>query len=228
MVFLGPTVDYTYLTCSKLVIQPPLKYLGIQINAYLSTYESFNVTPIITHMETRLHTWASLPLNLTESCCVNIFKMICLPKFLYVFCASLFFLLKKKTLKKIRLDSVHLPLAEGTTRYCKASLQVAKADGGLACPNLRHNFLASQLTYVYELFLQTSTSPFTTLLTSFYGSRASTVNALHRSIPKHCSHCSTIEVGCLTWHEGNRALTIPGGFSKHPRVGKSLFLRAPG
>lgn len=37
---IDPNLDYTYLTRSKLDIQPTFKYLGIQINADLSTYES--------------------------------------------------------------------------------------------------------------------------------------------------------------------------------------------
>lgn len=71
---IGPKLDYNYLSQSNLTIQLTFKYLGIYINADLSIFESLNITPIITHMETRLHIWASLPLNLIGG--VNIFKMI--------------------------------------------------------------------------------------------------------------------------------------------------------
>lgn len=76
----GPKMDYTNLSHSKLTIQPTFKYLGIYINNNLSCFQALNITPIITYMETRLRTWASLPLNLIGR--VNIFKIIYLSKFL--------------------------------------------------------------------------------------------------------------------------------------------------
>lgn len=90
---IGPKLNYAYLLHSKLEIQPTFRYLGIQINSDLSTFESLNITPIISHMETRLRIWTSLPLNLIGH--VSIFKMIYLPKFLYVFRASPVFFKKK-------------------------------------------------------------------------------------------------------------------------------------
>lgn len=80
---IGPKLNYDYLLHSNLEILSTFPYLGIQMNSDLSSFEALNITPIVSHMKTRLRTWASLPLNLIG--CVNIFKVIYFPKFPYVF-----------------------------------------------------------------------------------------------------------------------------------------------
>lgn len=144
---IGPPSPYDYLQRSCIQLTPSLKYLGIQIHADLPRYEELNVTPIVQQMTEKFRTWSSLPLNLFGR--INIFKMIFLPKFLYSFRASLVFLTKKLFAK---LDSALFTFIWNSCqpRIAKSSLQAAKPIGGLACPNLRNYFLASQLTYIHD------------------------------------------------------------------------------
>lgn len=75
--------------------------------------------------------------------------MIFLPKFLYGFRAASVFL-TKKLFQTIDFSLSSFPWIGTQLRIARSSLQAPKSDGGLACPNLRNYFIASQLTYVYD------------------------------------------------------------------------------
>lgn len=110
-------------------------------------------------METRFHVWASLPLNLIGS--INIMKMVFLPKLLYLLRASPIF--RPKPLFQL-IDSLKSSFISSKShpRIARASLQAPTLRDSLACPNF-YNFLASQLTYVYNWFHPDAPDPSPTL-----------------------------------------------------------------
>lgn len=201
---IGPPSPYDYLQRSCIQLTPSLKYLGIQIHADLPRYEELNVTPIVQQMTEKFRTWSSLPLNLIGH--INIFKMIFLPKFLYSFRASPVFLTKKLFAK---LDSALFTFIwnDCQPRIAKSSLQAAKPIGGLACPNLRNYFLASQLTYIHDWLHSDPQTPSTAFLLSLFASPTSLRDELHRSRKTGGSRFSPIEVCFMAWREGVKILT---------------------
>lgn len=89
-------------------------------------------------------TWSSLPINLIGHKCIQNYFFTKIS-----FRASPIFLTKKFF---ANLDSfLSTFIWNGCQpRIARTSIQAAKAVGGLACLNLRHHFLASQLIYIHD------------------------------------------------------------------------------
>lgn len=69
------------------------QYLGVEIQLPLNTYISNNISPLLLHLRENLQTWNRLPLKLLGR--INMFKMIYLPRFLYLFWRPPFYISKK-------------------------------------------------------------------------------------------------------------------------------------
>lgn len=69
------------------------KYLGILVQRLISTFLEINLTPIIRAFREKVHKWQPLPLTVMGQ--INVFKMIFLPKFLYILSNSAVFVPKQ-------------------------------------------------------------------------------------------------------------------------------------
>ena len=78
---------------APLQVVPRFRYLGIEIQLPLNTYTKNNLFPLVSRLKESLQFWNKLPLNLLGR--VNIYKMIYLPRFLYVLWHAPIYLPKK-------------------------------------------------------------------------------------------------------------------------------------
>lgn len=69
------------------------RYLGVEVQQPVQCYVINNISPLIQRLKHTLVTWTKLPLNLLGR--INIFKMIYLPCFLYLFWQAPVYLPKK-------------------------------------------------------------------------------------------------------------------------------------
>ncbi|XP_072012556.1 peroxisomal membrane protein PEX14 isoform X1 [Engystomops pustulosus] len=153
------------------------KYLGVQVSRKVQAFTELNITPLITATESRLKAWSTLPLSLYGR--INIFKMIFLPKFLYLFHACPI-LLPKSLFKRIDgiLRSFYWQCS--APRFSLALLQAPKARGGLAAPDLYLYYLASQLVYAQWWIDIDMGNAATALAGALVGSYEALTNLLYR------------------------------------------------
>lgn len=127
--------------------------------------------------------------------------MIFLPKFLYSFRAAPVFL--TKNLFQTIDFSLSAFFWNGTQlRIAGSPLQVPKADGGLACPNLHNYLIASQLTYVWLVTFY----PLHCSFLLFFFASLLTTSELHRSVGSRFFRYSPVHVGFLAWQEWGQIL----------------------
>uniref|UniRef100_A0A672GJR5 Reverse transcriptase domain-containing protein n=1 Tax=Salarias fasciatus TaxID=181472 RepID=A0A672GJR5_SALFA len=117
-------------------------YLGITVTKYFCDFFKENFSKLQHNVQQDLSKWLPFPLSLVGR--VNVIKMSVLPKYLYLF-QSLPVYVPNVYFKK--LDSIISSFLWNCKkpRIRKEHLQKSKQDGGLALPNFRHYYWASNL-----------------------------------------------------------------------------------
>lgn len=117
------------------------KYLGVEIQLPLSTYIPNNLSPLIAQLRNNLQTWSKLALNLLGR--INIFKIIYLPRFLYIFWHVPIYIPKKLFTEINMILSLFL-WGSRPTSISLDTLYLPIQAGELALPNLQCYYLTSQ------------------------------------------------------------------------------------
>lgn len=111
-----------------------------------------NLWPIIRTFSERIQKWKDLPLTLYGR--ANLFKMIFLPKFLYVLSNAPIYI-PKKIFKHINSLLTSFLWGNKAARVSLEVLQLPVQRGGLAVPDLRLYYLTSQLVFIrWRMFPQ--------------------------------------------------------------------------
>lgn len=121
------------------------KYLGIFIAKSFTELFSKNFNPILDCLKFDLSRWSSLPLSLVR--CINLKKMVVLPRFLYAFQHVPVFISKPFFFSLDRLINSFL-WCNKKARIKRAVLQLPKSKGGLALPNFRHYYWACTINKI--------------------------------------------------------------------------------
>uniref|UniRef100_A0A803KDS8 Reverse transcriptase domain-containing protein n=1 Tax=Xenopus tropicalis TaxID=8364 RepID=A0A803KDS8_XENTR len=172
------------------------KYLGITVHSRLDQYIPHNLNPIITSLTNDTENWAKLPLTLWGR--VNIFKMIYLPKFLYIFHNAPVYL-TAKVFKAI--NKILIPFLWGNKqpRIAWEKLTASYTDGGLALPNLQLYYMASQIYYLHWCFLPDPYNPNMTLQALTLGSIEGMNNFPYRHVNDFPKVPTTLSVPYRNW-----------------------------
>ena len=160
-----------------LQIVSSFRYLGVIIQHPMASYVKTNLDPLIGRMKTTFKTWANLPLTLLGR--INIFKMIFLPRFLYVLGNSPVYVTKNK-FKEIDSILTSFLWGGGAVRIAKDTLQLPVLEGGLALPCLQMYYIASQLAHVHWWFYPEANNAATALEAAILTSYESLQNLIHR------------------------------------------------
>uniref|UniRef100_A0A803JQP7 Reverse transcriptase domain-containing protein n=1 Tax=Xenopus tropicalis TaxID=8364 RepID=A0A803JQP7_XENTR len=153
------------------------KYLGIWIHRDIKKFTELNLFPVIKLMESKIKTWAPLPLSLYGR--INLFKMILLPKLTYIFRQSPI-MITKKVFRTLRSLEITLFWNNTQPRIALATLQLPVRQGGLAAPNLFLYFLAAQLVTAWRWASPSTQNASTTLEAQTIGSLEELKNLLYR------------------------------------------------
>lgn len=122
-----------------------ITYLGIEITKTYKSLYAANFTKILEAFKNKVEFWKSLPLSLIGR--VNSNKMVCLPQLLYLF-QNIPVYLSLSFFKKI--DSILLPFIWNykSHRIKKNHLCKTKKYGGLALPEFKYYYLATNIQYI--------------------------------------------------------------------------------
>ena len=118
------------------------KYLGIIVTKTFTELFAKNFSPLVERFKEDLARWSTLPLSLLGR--VNLIKMVVLPRFLYPFQHIPIFINKSFFSTIDRLIKSFL-WCNKRARIRASVLQLPKSEGGLALPNLRHYYWASNI-----------------------------------------------------------------------------------
>lgn len=125
-----------------------IKYLGCYISADKKQLFKDNFLPLIDNLKQDFQKWADLPINLMGR--INLFRMIWLPKFLYIFSTIPINPPKYFFTKAYSLITSFI-WANKAPRLSRKLLHYPKSEGGLNLPNLEFYHLASQSYYFYHI-----------------------------------------------------------------------------
>uniref|UniRef100_A0A803JYC0 Reverse transcriptase domain-containing protein n=1 Tax=Xenopus tropicalis TaxID=8364 RepID=A0A803JYC0_XENTR len=166
----------------QLQVVQSFKYLGVVINKQHTKFEEGNLTPIVQNLSNKIDTWAQLPLTLPGR--INLLKMVFLPKLLYIFHNSP---VPPRAKWYKRIDSLILRFlwAGEHPRISLKTLQAPVTQGGLALPNMRLYYLASQLIYVHWWLTPHQDNTSTLLEANILGSLEALANLPYRGNSKH-------------------------------------------
>lgn len=116
------------------------KYLGVLITRDPKDFIVNNIEPLFTYLKSRTQTWTRLPLGVMGR--INLFKMILLPKFLYILWNSPV-LIPLKIFKA--LDQIVNSFIWGSNRHKLAwnTLKNPTTAGGAALPDLHTYYIAA-------------------------------------------------------------------------------------
>lgn len=160
-----------------LQIVTTFRYLGVLIEHPISSYTKINLDPLITRLKSTLKTWNNLPLTLLGR--INIFKMIYLPRFLYILSNSPIYITKAK-FKEIDSIIINFLWKGGVVKIAKHTLQLPILEGGLALPCLQTYYIASQLMHAHWWFFPEANNAATALEAAILTSYESLQNLIHR------------------------------------------------
>lgn len=153
------------------------KYLGILVSSNLSDFIPDNIEPVIGSFKTAASQWVRLPLTVWGR--VNLFKMVYLPKFLYVLQHAPMWLSPQLF---HRIDAILFPYvwANKPPRVSRLTLMAPQELGGLALPNLRVYYYAAQLAFIHNWFCPDPENSLTALHATLAGSLEAIRNAPYR------------------------------------------------
>ena len=118
------------------------KYLGVFVTNSFKDLFPKNFQPLVDKCRADMSRWTSLPLSLAGR--VNLIKMVILPKFLYLFQHIPVCLNKSFFTELDQLLNAFI-WHNKPARIRRSCLQLPKSKGGLAVPNFRHYFWASNI-----------------------------------------------------------------------------------
>uniref|UniRef100_A0A803J3Y7 Uncharacterized protein n=1 Tax=Xenopus tropicalis TaxID=8364 RepID=A0A803J3Y7_XENTR len=166
----------------QLQVVHSFKYLEVVISKNYTKFEEDNLTPIVHNPSNKIDTWTQLPLTLPSR--INLLKMIFLPKFLYIFHNSP---IPPRAKWFKRIDSLILGFlwAGEHPHINQKTLQAPVTQGGLALPNMRLYYLASQLIYAHWWLTPHRDNTSTLLEANILGSREALANLPYRGNSQH-------------------------------------------
>ena len=121
------------------------RYLGIFVTKTFTELFSRNFGLLVDKCKEELARWASLPLSLLGR--VNLIKMVVLPRFLYPFQHIPIFINKSFFTKLDQAINSFL-WCNKRARIKMATLQLSRSEGGLALPNVRQYYWASNINKI--------------------------------------------------------------------------------
>uniref|UniRef100_A0A803J6W9 Reverse transcriptase zinc-binding domain-containing protein n=1 Tax=Xenopus tropicalis TaxID=8364 RepID=A0A803J6W9_XENTR len=138
---------------------------------------ALNLLPLLQTVEQKVKAWTRLPLSLIGR--INLFKMVMLPKFTYIFRQSPT-KIPNSFFTKIRALLIQLYWHPSTPKISIAKLQLPTQAGGLAAPNLFLYYIAAKLTTANWWAAPTLDNPATCLEAQTVGSYEELKNLLYR------------------------------------------------
>uniref|UniRef100_A0A803J4Y6 Reverse transcriptase domain-containing protein n=1 Tax=Xenopus tropicalis TaxID=8364 RepID=A0A803J4Y6_XENTR len=177
------------------------KYLGIWVHANLNKFVELNIHPILKLIEAKIEIWANLPLTLIGR--INLFKMVILPKLMYIFRQAPT-LISGSTFAKLKSLVTTLYWNRSPPRIALTTLQLPTSQGGLAAPNLHLYYLAAQLTVARNWTVPTLTNAATILEAQVMGSLEELKNLLYRGTKYTKKASPLMKATIRAWQATNR------------------------
>lgn len=122
-----------------------IKYLGIEVSRHIPDFQALNVSPLAEYVRLKTGAWARLPLSVIGR--INLFKMILLPKILYVTQQSPIYL-PHAVFGKLNSILNSFVWREGRAKLAWSIMQNAWNQGGMAVPDIQLYYYAAQLGQV--------------------------------------------------------------------------------
>lgn len=138
---IDPIIDPLPQGAEMVHIVSSFRYLGIQISPDPSQYFALNLTQLLSKFREKLNSWCKLPFSVVGR--INLIKMVLAPQLIYVFNNSPVWFPRRWF---DRIDSQFRELIwRKKIATISLTLQYRKDKGGLAVPQSRACYLASQL-----------------------------------------------------------------------------------
>lgn len=122
-----------------------IKYLGIDVSRYIPDFQTLNISPLADYVRSRTRAWARLPLSVIGR--INLFKMILLPKILYITQQSPIYL-PRAIFSKLNSILNSFVWREGRAKLAWSVMQNTWSQGGMAVPDIQLYYFAAQLGQV--------------------------------------------------------------------------------
>ena len=138
------------------VKQNNIKYLGCYMSANKLQLYKDNFIPLVKGLKQDLERWSELNINLIGR--INLFKMMWLPKFLYVF-QTISITPPKSFFKNVNSLITSFIWANKSHRIKRKLLQYPREEGGLNLPDMELYYNACQMFYIYNIINNTNEEP---------------------------------------------------------------------
>lgn len=158
------------------------KYLGIRVVRDTAQYYNQNVLPLLRLIREKCQSWSALALNLIG--CINILKMIILPKVTYFFRNSPTWI-PVSFFREVERCIISFIWHGSVPRLAKSTLYLPTNLGGLALPDLRVYYWASMLVTVYWWFEGKRSNAAVCLEAACLGSLQALQNLAYRGLGAH-------------------------------------------
>ena len=143
--------------CKEFNIQTKnIKYLGCYISTEKDQLYKDNYLPLIKGLKQDVERWSELKINLIGR--INLFKMVWLPKFLYVF-QTISISPPKDFFKKVNSILGSFIWANKAQRVKRKLLYYPREEGGLNLPNMEYYHMAAQMYYIDHIVNNTNEDP---------------------------------------------------------------------
>ena len=131
--------------CPIRLTREGFKYLGIFVTPEQELFYTRNLQPPLTRLKSDVAHWKTLPLSLLGR--AALFKMMTLPRFLYVL-HNTPYPVHKRYFAAINGEIRGLLWEGGSPRISRAKLAKSWYEGGIALPEIQYYYWAAQLTTV--------------------------------------------------------------------------------
>lgn len=182
-----PSQDFS--TKSNLVVVDRFTYLGMVIHRDIRLFDTLNLVPTMQYITRKLNAWEGLPLTLVGR--INIFKMVLLPKLLYLYRAV------PHILPKLHFDAIDRVLGpflwhKRVPRLHRNTLKAPVEHGGLALPDMYVYYVAIQLSYAAWWLRADANNPAVVLEAALVGSYEALANLVYREGKYPVPHLTTL------------------------------------
>ena len=133
-----------------------IKYLGCYMSANKLQLYKDNFTPLIKGLKEDFERWSDLNINLIGR--INLFKMMWLPKFLYIF-QTISITPPKTFFKEVNSLITSFIWSKKSNRVKRKLLQYPREEGGLNLPNMELYHNTSQMFYIYKIINSINEEP---------------------------------------------------------------------
>lgn len=182
---------------SRLLVVDRFTYLGVVVHRDVRQFDILNITPTMQYVCCKLKAWEGLPLTLIGR--INVFKMVLLPKLLYVYRAA------PHSLPKLHFESIDKMLTpflwkNQTPRLNRDTLKAPYEHGGLALPNMYIYYIAVQLSYASWWLRADANNPAVVLEAALVGSYEALANLVYREGRYPIKHYTSLMAATVsTW-----------------------------